>query len=93
MCSTAEIELHNLFGTTSDEDASPGQDDTFCLESEIENLTMSKNKSTCGSLTKQKGKEMEGDSRNECPKTKYKDVVLPTGFNADIYGNIHHYIA
>lgn len=92
MCSTAEIELHNLFGTTSDEDAPSGQDDTFCQESEIENMTMSKYESTSGSLTNQKGKEMEGNSRNECAKTKYKDAVLSSGFNADIYGNIHHYI-
>ncbi|KAH6800166.1 hypothetical protein C2S52_000630 [Perilla frutescens var. hirtella] len=84
--SWTEIELHNLFGTTSDEDAPPVLGDTFCQGTEIANMATTKNKSTAknsGSLTKNKGSEMERENRNEGAKTKNKNVVLPSGFSDD----------
>ncbi|KAH6759095.1 hypothetical protein C2S51_019330 [Perilla frutescens var. frutescens] len=84
--SWTEIELHNLFGTTSDEDAPPVLGDTFCQGAEIANMTTSKNKSTAknsGSLTKNKGTEMERENRNEGAKTENRNVVLPSGFSDD----------
>ncbi|KAG8378091.1 hypothetical protein BUALT_Bualt08G0102000 [Buddleja alternifolia] len=79
--SDAEIELHNLFGTTEDNVIHTEINENSSQGTEIANPTMFMNKSIANSgdsFTKKQKKEMEGERGSECEKTINNDVVLPT---------------